>query len=118
MIPRVATGYVTLVFLFVFCQVIGAMCALPNLSVAEESAILAEEGMACPMDWATMCPPLLTSSHERKNTNSMVMNVDQETILPSLADMLAASSAPTLWSGSSVLSIVPISIGSSSVLRI
>ncbi len=116
--PRAQTRYVALVLFFVFCQVIGAMCALPDLSVAEETTIVVEESIACPMDGTNMCPPSLTSSPERQIKHSMVMDVDHATILFSPAAMLTVPSAPTRWSWSRVLSIVPISIGSSSVLRI
>lgn len=110
--------YVALVFFFAFCQVIGTMCALPNLPEAEDAAILAEEGMTCPMDGTIMCPPSVTSSPERQIKNSMVMHVDHAPILLTPAALLTVPSASTWWSWSSVLPIVPISIGSSSVLRI
>ena len=94
MIPLVDTRYVALVLVFVLCQVIGTMCTLPDLSVAEETAILVEEGMACPMDGATMCPPSFTSSPERKIKNSTVMDVDHETILLSPAAVQHSSLGP------------------------
>jgi len=56
LIRRVNTQYFALVFLFTSCQVSGAVCALPDLSVAAGAVLLVEEGMACPMDGATMCP--------------------------------------------------------------
>ena len=118
MIRRVNTQYFALVLFFTLCQVIGTMCTLPDLSVAEGAALFVEEGMACPMDGTTMCPPSLTSSPERKTKNRMVIDVDHETILLSPAAVLTVPLAPTLWSWSSACSIVPISIGSSSVLRI
>ena len=118
MIPRVNTRYIALVLVFAFCQVIGAMCALPDLSVAEGAMLFVEEEMACPMDGTTMCPPLLTSSPERQLKNSMVMDVDHETVLLNPAAVRTAPLASTLWSRSSEYSITPLSIGSSSVLRI
>ncbi len=118
MIRRVNTQYFALMFFFTLCQVIGTLCAFPNLSVPEETAILVEEGMTCPMEGTTMCPPSLTSSPERQIKNSMVMDVDHETILLSPAAVLTVPLAPTLWSWNSACSIVPTSIGSSSVLRI
>jgi len=96
----------------------GTVCPVPDLSMAEGAALLVGEGMACPMDGATMCPPSLTSSPERQINNSRVMDVDHATILLSPAAMLTVLSAPTLYFWSSACSIVPISIGSSSVLRI
>ena len=118
MIRRVNTQYFALVLLFTLCQVIGTMCALPDLSVPEGAALLVEEGMACPMDGTTMCPPSLTSSPERQIKNSLVVDVDHATILLNPAAVLTVPSARRLWSWSSVCSIVPLSIGSSSVLRI
>ena len=119
MIRRVNTQYFFLVlFFFTLCQVMGTVCPLPDLSVAEGAALLVEEGMACPMDGTTMCPPSLTSSPERQIKNSMVMDVDHETIPLCPAPVLPVPSAWMLWSWSSACFIVPISIGSSSVLRI
>ena len=118
MIRRVNTQYFALVLFFTLCQVIGMMCMSPDLSSMEGAALLVEEGMACPMDGTAMCPPSLTSSPERQIKNSMVMDVDHATSLFSPAAMLTVPSAPTRWSWSSACSIVPISIGSSSVLRI
>ena len=104
--------------LFAFCQVIGAMCPLPDLSVAIEGVQFVEEGMVCPMEGATMCPPLVTSSPARQIKNGIVSGVDSAPVLLSVSTALTSTSVPAPWSGSSVLSIVPISIGSSSVLRI
>ena len=121
MIRRVNTPYLALVFFFTLCQVIGTVCALPDLPVAADAALLVEEGMACPMDGTTMCPPSLTSSPERQIKTSMVSDVDHAPILLSFSTALTSPSVPAPWSGSSVLSIVPISMGSSGsspVLRI
>ena len=118
MIPRVNTGYIALVLVFAFCQVIGAMCMLPDFSVAEEAAILVEEGTACPMDGATMCPPSATSSPERHVKNSAVVDADQTSAVPSVLRILINPSAEPQWPWSSDCSLVPLSISSSSVLRI
>lgn len=118
MIRRVKSQYVALVLLFTFCQVIGTMCTLPDLSVAEESDILAEDNMTCPMDGTIMCPPSITSSPERQIMHNLVADFDHATILLGSAAGLPVRSAPTLWSSSSASSIVPISISSPSVLRI
>ena len=118
MFRRLHTRYVALVLFFTFCQVIGTMCALPDLSETGENTFWVEESMACPMDGTMMCPPSLTSSPERQMKNSMVMDDDHETIGLSLAAMRTVPSARVQWSWSSAYSIVPISIGSSSVLRI
>lgn len=110
--------YVALVLFFAFCQVIGTMCIIPDLSMAEEPASWVEERITCPMDGTIMCPPSLTSSPERQVKQSIVMDSDHVTILLSPAAVLTVRSARTLWSWSSAYSIVPISIESSSVLRI
>ena len=110
--------YVVLVFFFTLCQVIGTTCALPDLSVAADAALLVEEGMACPMEGTTMCPSSLPSSPERQIKHNLVSDVDHATILLGSAAMLTVPSATTRCSWSSARSIVPISIGSSSVLRI
>ena len=118
MIRRVNTQYFALVLFFTLCQVIGAVCALPDLSVAEGATLLVEEGMACPMDGTSMCPPSATSSPERQVKNGAAIDLDHGPIVLSSAAVLAAPSVPTQWSQSCACSIVPISIGSSSVLRI
>ena len=118
MFRRVNMQYVALVFFFALCQVIGTTCALPDLSMAADTALLVEEGMACPMDGTTMCPPSLTSSPERQIKHSMVSDVDHAPVLISVSTALTSPLVTAYSSGSSVLSPVPISIGSSSVLRI
>ena len=118
MTRRVKMLYVVLVFFFTLCQVIGTACALPDLSVAADAALLVEEGIACPMDGTTMCPPSLTSSPERQIKHSMVSDVDHAPILLRPAVVLPVPSVWMQWSWSSAFFIVPISISSSSVLRI
>lgn len=118
MIRRVNTQYFAVALFFTLCQVIGMVCALPDLSVAEGASLLVEEGMACPMDGTSMCPPSATSSPERQVKNGAVIDLDHGPILLSSAAVLTAPSVSTQWSQGSACSIVPISIGSSSVLRI
>lgn len=118
MIRRVNMPYFALVFFFTLCQVIGTTCALPDLSVAAGEALLVEEGMVCPMEGATMCPPSLTSSPERQKKSNMVSDGDYAPILLSFSTARTRPLIPAPWFWSSVLSIVPISISSSSVLRI
>ena len=118
MIRRVDTKYVALLLFFTFCQVIGSMCALPGLSVAEATASLVEERMACPMDGTIMCPPSITSSPERQLKHNIVLDVDHAPMLISLAAGLPVPAVLVQWSWSSVCSIVPLSIGASPVLRI
>ena len=118
LIRRVTTQSCALVFFFTLCQVIGTMCTLPDLSMATDRELLVEEAMACPMDGTTMCPPSLTSSPERQIKHSMVSDVDHAPILLRVSPARPRPSAPGPWPWSNVLSIVPISISSSSVLRI
>lgn len=118
MIRRVDTRYVALALVFAFCQVIGVLCALPDLSVAEETADLVEEGMACPMDGMMMCPPSATSSPERQVKDGAIADADQTSALPSALRILTNPSTEPQWSWSSDFSLVHLSIGSSSVLRI
>ena len=118
MIPRVNTRYIALVLVFAFCQVIGAMCALPDLSVAEGATLFVEEEMACPMDGTTMCPPSATSSPERQVKNGAVADADQPSAVPSVLGLLTNPSAEPKWTWSSDFFLVPLSISSSSVLRI
>lgn len=118
MISQVHVRYMALVLLFTFCQVSGSMCAMPDLVEAHEAAFV-EDRMACPMDGAIMCPPSLTSSPERQIKLTTVTNADEAMILPCLVPPgLTNRASPVPWSGSRVLSIVPISISASSVLRI
>lgn len=110
--------YLTMIGFFVFCQIIGFMCAVPDVSLASETSVSSENAMTCPMDGTIMCPPSLTSSPERQIKQTLVADVDHTAILLTPAAVLAVPSAPTLWSWSNAYSNVPVSIGSSSVLRI
>ena len=118
MIRRVNTSYVALVFFFILCQVMGTVCPLPDLSVAEGAVPFVEEGMACPMDGTTMCPSVLISSPERQIKRTLVSNVDHAPTLLGSAAVLTVQCMPALSSLSSAGSMVPISISSPSVLRI
>ncbi|MBI5316107.1 MAG: hypothetical protein HZB34_09060 [Nitrospirae bacterium] len=118
MILRANTRYIALVLVFAFCQVIGAMCALPDLSVAEGATLFVEEEMACPMDGTTMCPPSATSSPERQVKNDVAADADHKSAVPSVMRIPQTPSAEPQWSWSSDFLLVPLSIRSSSVLRI
>lgn len=118
MIRRVNMPYLALIFFFALCQVMGTTCALPDLSVAADTAPLVEDGMVCPMDGTPLCPPSLTSSPERQIKHSMASDVDPAPVLLNVSTARTRPSVLAPWSESSVLSIVPISIDSSSVLRI
>lgn len=110
--------FVAIAIFFTFCQVIGTMCAFPDLSQADETAILVEETMTCPMDGTIMCPPSLTASPERQLKNSMVVVVDPVLSFVSPIEVSAGISREMIAPWSSAYSLVPISISSSSVLRI
>ena len=118
MSPSVKTRYIALVLVFAFCQVIGAVCALPDLSVAEGTMLFVEEGMVCPMEGTTMCPPSAMSSPERQLKNGAAADADQTSAVPSVFRILTNLSGKPQWSWSSDFSLVPLSITSSSVLRI
>lgn len=117
-IPRIQIRRVALILVFALCQVIGTMCALPDLSVAAGAVLLVEEGMACPMDGTTMCPPSLTSSPERQIKHGMVSDVDHAPTSLGSAAVLTVRGTPKLSPWSSACTMVPISISSSLVLRI
>ena len=109
----------SVVLLFALCQIIGTMCTVPDLWLAGEATQLAEEinHMACPMDGTLMCPPSLAASPERQTKKSMVVVVDPVLSFVSLIEVSDGVSSE-IWSWSSAYSVVPISISSSSVLRI
>jgi len=109
-----------MILVFVFCQVIGAMCDLPDLLLPEDAAVLAEDmnGMACLMDGAIMCPPSLVASPERQVKKSMIVIFDPVVPLARCPEVPKSVSLEMIWSWSSAYSSVPISISSSSVLRI
>ena len=116
--PRFCIKYATFTLLFVYCQVIGVMCALPEISMAEPGAFLVGEHMVCQMDGTVMCPPSAVSSPERQVKQGSAVNIVQAAILLDTSIDLTIFSVPAPCSRSSALSIVPLSIGSSSVLRI
>ncbi|ALA58347.1 hypothetical protein NITMOv2_1928 [Nitrospira moscoviensis] len=118
MMRRAPTHCLSLLLFFMLCQVIGTMCALPDLSIATEAVTLVEDSMVCPMDGTIMCPPSLTSSPERQMKSGEAVDLDRTPIVAGLPVIHGAPSVPSAWSWSSAFSIVPISIASSSVLRI
>lgn len=116
--PRVKVHPIVLVIVFAFCQVIGTMCAIPDVSMAVDLPVLMEEGMSCPMDGTIMCPPSITSSSERQVKHVALVLVDDTPFSLAPLAMFAVFSSLMLWAWSSAYSLVPISISSSSVLRI
>ena len=117
---KVRMRFVSLVLFFALCQIVGTMCTVPDLSLADDAARLIEEmrHMACPMDGTIMCPPSVTASPDRQIKSGMVVVVDPVLSFVSPMEVSAGVSSEMLWSWSSAYSIVPISISSSSVLRI
>ncbi|MEK9139855.1 MAG: hypothetical protein AAB308_02265 [Nitrospirota bacterium] len=120
MIAKARMRSFSLVLFFAFCQIIGTMCAVQDLSMANDIAQLTEDmsGMACPMDGTFMCPPSLTASPERQLKNSVVADVNLAPISISSAATPVGFSDLIIGSLSSADSIVPISIASPSALRI
>lgn len=116
----VLTNIRLVILVYAFCQVIGVMCAVLDLSVAEDVPQLTEEmgHAACPMDGTNMCPPSLTSSPERQIQISTTADIYAAQIVAHGATTPVSPSARPLGSVSSAYSIVPISIAASSVLRI
>lgn len=116
----VQTNLRFMVLVFAFCQVMGVMCAVPDLSLADDVPQLGGEmsHAACPMDGTIMCPPAATSSLERQIKNNTVADGYAPPILASGATTPVSPSAQPMWSVNSTYSIVPIAIASSSVVRI
>lgn len=111
---------ISVALLFALCQIIGVMCALPDLSLANDGAQLAEDmsDMACPMDGTSMCPQSAVSSPERQLKDLVAIDLNQTPVL--LGPVATVTALPTSvpWCWGSASEIVPISIASSSVLRI
>ena len=110
--------HILLVILFSFCQVIGTMCVIPDVSMASDTPVLTEEGMSCPMDATIMCPPSITSSLERQVKQISLSLVHEISIALVPVTIFGVFSSLMLWAWSSAYSLVPISISSSPVLRI
>jgi hypothetical protein len=110
----------SVVLLFALCQIIGTMCTVEDLWLADDAAQLVEEinHMACPMDGTLMCPPSAVSSPERQLRQAATTNLDQTPVLLNPVTASAVSSTLESSSWSSASGFVPISIASSSVLRI
>lgn len=71
--------YLSLVLIFAFCHIVGAMCATPDLALAQGEGVvaLAGEMMACPMDGWLTCPPSMISSPDRETKQGWSFAVDQ-----------------------------------------
>ncbi len=111
---------ISLVLFFAFCQIIGAMCAVPDLSLADDVAQLGEDlhHMACPMDGTIMCPPSAISSPERQLKHTVSTDMNQTPVLLSPVAAIITPSISIPWSWISASELVPIFITASSVLRI
>jgi hypothetical protein len=119
-LAKVRMRFFSLVLFFALCQIVGTMCTVPDLSLAEDAARLAEgiSHMACPMDGTSMCPLSTVSSPERQLRQAATTNLDQTPVLLNPVTASAVSSTLESSSWSSASGFVPISIASSSVLRI
>lgn len=119
-ITKVRMRLFILVLLFALCQIIGTMCTVPDLSLADNAAQLAEDmsHMTCPMDGTIMCPPSAMSSPERQLKHAATIDLNQTPVLLGSVTAVTAVSIAVSWSWNSASSIVPSSIASSSVLRI
>lgn len=119
-LAKVRMRFFSLVLLFALCQIVGTMCTVPDLSLADDAARLAKEmnHMACPMDGTIMCPLSAVSSPERQSKHLATADVNQLTVV--LNPITPFTVFPTLksLSWSSASEFVLISIASSSVLRI
>lgn len=107
-----------MVLFFIFCQVIGAMCALPDVALAQEQTSISEQGMVCPMDSGLMCPASLTSSPDRQVKIGTALDAGH-VLVANVHDSTACILA-TAWSGAQTASLqlaFPSSL-SSQVLRI
>lgn len=111
---------IVMVLFFVLCQVMGLMCVVSDLSLADDAAQLAEgmSDVTCPMDGTIMCPPSAASSPERQLRQTATIHLSQTSVLLGSIAGVTAISILVPWSWSSTLELVPISISSSSVLRI
>lgn len=111
---------ISLILFFAFCQIIGTMCAVPDLPKATDGTRLTDEmsGMTCSMDGTIMCPPSALSSPERQLKHAVPIEPTQAPLLMSAVTSLTDAPIPAPWPWESVFSIVPLSIASSSVLRI
>lgn len=112
--------FFSLVLLFALCQIVGTMCTVPDLSLADNAVQLAKEmnHMACPMDGTIMCPLSAVSSLERQSKHPATANLNQIAVLLSAVIAAIASPISVSLSWTSASEFVPISIASSSVLRI
>lgn len=118
MVPGLHIPYAAQVLFFTFCQVMGIVCAVPDLMLVAEQVVLSETPANCPMDGTIMCPPSVASSPERQLKSDGAADVDHTPIRLNPGEVPTDPPLPSAWSRSSVFSIVPISIESSSVLRI
>lgn len=118
MFLRVKVHPIVLVIVFAFCQVIGTMCLLPDVPTTQDIVSMTQEEMSCPMDGTIMCPPSITSSPERQVNHAFFAHIDDGPALLFPAAMFTVHLCWMPWTWSSAYSLVPVSISSSSVLRI
>lgn len=114
------TRPIAFVIIFAICRVAGVMCTLPDLSPIQETMSLVEgrSGMMCLVGDALMCPPAVTSNPERQAKDNVTLDKDHSQNV-----VTAVPTTHQFWdhkirSGNDVHFLIPISIASSSVLRI
>lgn len=120
MLAKVRMRFFSLVLFFALCQIVGTMCAVPDLSLADDAARLTEDmrHMACPMDGTSMCPLSAVSSPERQSKPQATTDLHQIAIRLSPVEESTVPPTFEFLSWNSASEFVPISIASSSVLRI
>ncbi|MDI3467732.1 MAG: Thioredoxin reductase [Nitrospira sp.] len=120
LLAKVKMRFFSLILFFALCQIIGTMCTVPDLSLADDAARLAAEmrHMACPMDGTIMCPLSAVSSPERQSKPQTTTDLHQIAVLFSAVIAFAVFPTFESLSWNSASEFVPISIASSSVLRI
>lgn len=107
----------TVCVLYAVCFIGQVMCGVPDVLMADGHA-WSERTMFCAMDGTGVCPPSLASSPEREVNAEPARSPLDGTISLVVAVPTSLLMAPSLWSRSTVFSIVPVSIAASPILRI
>lgn len=92
MVQRFRIRVFAILLFFVFCQIAGIMCALPDVAPADEGVAVSEAGMTCPMDTGMSCSPLITSSADRQIKHSSALNLAHSAVLHEQTTEIAAPS--------------------------
>jgi hypothetical protein len=120
LVTKVKMRLFCVVLLFALCQIIGTMCTVPDLLLADDTAQMAAvmSHMSCPMNGTIMCPPSAVSSPERQSKPQSTTDLHQIVVLLSLVTAFTVSPYLESLSCGSASEFIPISIASSSILRI